>query len=55
MMKTAYTILGSAGGMLILWLYYHRMTKEAAWVGMSYGTITALVGCVAIAAGVLPE
>ncbi len=54
-MNTAYKIAGSAGGLLILCLYWHRMTKEAAWVGLSIGTITVLVGRVAMAAGVLPE
>jgi Na+/proline symporter len=41
--------------LLILYLYWHRMTKQAAWVGLSFGTFTAIVGCVAMAAGVLPE
>lgn len=54
-MNTAYKITGSARGLLILCLYWHRMTKEAAWIGLSFGTITALVGRVAMTTGVLPE
>lgn len=56
MMNIAYTIAGSAGGLLILFsLYWRRMTRQAAWAGLIFGVVTAIVGRVAMAAGLLPS
>ncbi|WP_199433790.1 sodium:solute symporter family protein [Qaidamihabitans albus] len=56
MMTIAYTIAGASGGVLILFsLYWRRTTRQAAWTGLIFGAVSAVVGRVAQSAGLTPE
>lgn len=45
MMTIAYSIAGASGGIVIIMsLYWRRMTKAAAWTGLLVGAGTAIIG-----------
>lgn len=56
MMNIAYTVAGASGGLVIIFsLYWRQMTKAAAWSGLIFGAVTAVVGRIIQATGAAPS
>jgi SSS family transporter len=56
MMTVAYSVAGASGGIvIIISLYWRRMTKAAAWSGLLFGAGTAIIGRVAMYTVELPD
>lgn len=56
MMNIAYTIAGASGGLIIiLSLYWRRMTRAGAWSGLIFGALTSVVGRLLEASGNAPS
>lgn len=56
MMTIAYSVAGASGGIVIVMsLYWRRMTRSAAWAGLLFGAGTAIVGRIAVYTMDLPS